>query len=104
MFYPNTRDIKMQMKGFPAGSVVKNLSADAGDMGSIPDKIPHATEQLSQCTAIEPVPQSLGTTTREATTVRSPHTTARKKPAQQHRPSRAKNKADYFKNANEDNN
>ena len=55
MFYPNIYDIKMQMKGFPGGSVVKNRSANSGDMDSIPDKIPHATEKLSQCTTIEPV-------------------------------------------------
>ena len=36
--------------GFPGGSVVKNLSASAGDMGSISGrttKVPHATGQLS---------------------------------------------------------
>ena len=55
MFYPNIYDIKMQMKGFPGGSALKNWSANSGDMGSIPDKIPHATEKLSQCTTIEPV-------------------------------------------------
>ena len=37
--------------------MVKNLPANAGDMGSIPSpgKIPHATEQLSPCaTTTEP--------------------------------------------------
>ena len=38
--------------------MVKNLPANAGDVGSIPDsgKIPHAVERLSPCaTATEPV-------------------------------------------------
>ena len=47
-------------RGFPGGSVVKNLPASAGDTGSIPGPgrchMPHATEPLSSCTApIEPV-------------------------------------------------
>ena len=29
--------IEIKFRGFPGGSVVKNLSANAGDMGSIPD-------------------------------------------------------------------
>ena len=43
---------------FPGGSVVKSLPANAGDRGLTPWswKIPHATEQLSQCTiTVEPV-------------------------------------------------
>ena len=34
--------------GFPAGAVVENLPANAGDTGSSPGlgKIPHAAEQL----------------------------------------------------------
>ena len=41
-------------------------------------KIPCASEQLSPCaTTIVPGPSSLGPTTREATTVRSPHTETR---------------------------
>ena len=42
----------MHFQGFPGGTVVKNLPANAGDMGSIPwsRKIPHAMEQLSPCT------------------------------------------------------
>ena len=54
------------MKGFPGGSVVKNLSANAGDMGSIPDKTPHATEQLSQCTTIELCSRAWGATSTKA--------------------------------------
>ena len=41
---------KLIQKDFPGGSVVKNLSYNAGDSGSIPDwkaKIPYAMEQLS---------------------------------------------------------
>ena len=32
---------------FPGGPVIKNLSANAGDMGSIPGSISHAVEQLT---------------------------------------------------------
>ena len=49
---------KTSGRGFPGGSVVKNLPASAGVTGSIPGpgKIPHASEQLSPCaTTIEPV-------------------------------------------------
>ena len=81
------------MKGFPGGSVVRNLPANAGDVGVIPElgRFPLATEQLSPyTTTIEPALQSLGamtaeahmlqipcSATREATAVTSPHTTAR---------------------------
>ena len=52
--------------GFPGGTVVENLPANAEDMGSSPGKgkIPHATEQLSPCdtttepTHLEPVPHN----------------------------------------------
>ena len=51
---------KTSVEGFPAGSVVKNPPANAGDMGSIaPEhgKIPYTSDQLSLCTtAIGPVP------------------------------------------------
>ena len=56
--FPNF-PVKRHYGGFPGGSVVKNLPANAGDMGLIPGwswNIPHATEQLSPCTtATEPV-------------------------------------------------
>ena len=40
--------------------MVKNLSANAGDMGLIPGNISHAAKQLSLCTpTIEPVLYSL---------------------------------------------
>ena len=47
-----------QVRGFPGGSVVKNPSANAGDMGGILMwGIPHAMEQLNPCaTSTEPVP------------------------------------------------
>ena len=72
-----------------------------------PGKIPHAVEQLNWwATTTEPVlqspgaanteahvPQSPSSTTEEATAMRSLHpTTGGKKPAQQQRPSTAKNK------------
>ena len=47
--------IKDQVTGFPAGSVVKNQFANAGDTGSIPS-LGRSHMQLSPCTAtIEPV-------------------------------------------------
>ena len=38
---------KNRNRDFPGGPEVKNLPTDAGAMGSIPVKIPHASEQLS---------------------------------------------------------
>ena len=45
------RTVSKRLHAFPGGSVVKNLPANEGDMGSVPDlgKIPHATEQLIPC-------------------------------------------------------
>ena len=47
------------MRDFPHGPVVKNLSCNAGDTGSIPGwgtKIPHAAGQLSlRAATTEPV-------------------------------------------------
>ena len=42
---------KMIFRDFPGGPMVKNLPA--GVMGSVPDpeRLPHAVEQLSPCTA-----------------------------------------------------
>ena len=61
-------------EGFPDGSVVKNLPANAGDMDSIPglgqSHMPQA--QLSPfATTIEPVLESLGTSTTEPTDPRA---------------------------------
>ena len=58
---------------FPGGPVVKNLSCNAGDSGSIPgrgDEVLHATGQLS-----------LHTATTEPVRVTIRHTTTREKPA-----------------------
>ena len=100
-------------QGFPGGSVVKNLPANGGDMGSIPD--PEWSRMLSLCiTTMEPVLWSRGTAAietvhrpgscsarREATVMRGLHaatrkktplTTTREKPVWQWRPSTAKNK------------
>ena len=44
-------------RGFPGGTVVKNLPANAGDTGSSPGlgRIPHAAEQLNpRATTTEP--------------------------------------------------
>ena len=64
---PGTMDLYCALllpsQGFPGGSVIKNLPANAGDTGLIPIwKIPHAVEQLSLCaTTTEPVLQGPGT-------------------------------------------
>ena len=50
---------------FPAGSVVKNMAAKAGDMGSIPDQ--HAAELSPYAITIEPVLESLGAAPTEPT-------------------------------------
>ena len=63
--------MKSDQEGFPGGSVVKNLLANAGDTGSIPG--PGGSH------------------------VRSPRTPTREKPVQQQRPSTAKNKLFFFK-------
>ena len=42
--------LKLNRWGFPGGTVVKNLPANAEDKGSIPGPGRHATEQLSPCT------------------------------------------------------
>lgn len=58
------------LEDFPGGPVVKNPPAHTGDTGSIPGlgtKIPHATGQLSLCSATtEPVLQSPEATTTKA--------------------------------------
>ena len=67
---------------FLGGPVVKNPPANAGDSGSIPGPGRFQMEQLSpHATATEAhAIQSLSTTTREATTVRGPHTAAAEGP------------------------
>ena len=79
---------KKEREGFPGGSVVKNLAANAGDKGSIPDlgrshmllslcSRAGETRLLSPYAATEArVPYSLRST-REATTMRSLHTATR---------------------------
>ena len=71
-----------QSRDFPGGPVVESLPSSAVDVGSIPGwrtKIPHASGQLSPCTASREKPTccnywahvlwSLHTTTREACTL-----------------------------------
>ena len=71
-----------ESQGFPGGSVVKSLPANAGDTGSIPDPgrshmpggniCPYATTTEPTCTPSEACAlQSLCAETREATTMRS---------------------------------
>ena len=72
--------IKNNILAFPGGSVVKNLPANAGDVGSISGlgMILHTLEQLSHCTtAPEPVLSSLGGATTEACVPWSPCSGAR---------------------------
>ena len=57
IFYTIYEMLKVLLKGFPGGTVVKKVPANAGDMGSSlgSGRIPHATEQLSPCaTTTEP--------------------------------------------------
>ena len=84
--------LKYSLLGFPGGSLVKNPQANAGDTGSIPwsRKIPHAMEQLSPCTAMEPTrrsnwrlsEESPCLATRGATEMRSPLVATREDPPQ----------------------
>ena len=60
----------LEIRGFAADSVVKNLPANTGDTEFHPwsRKIPHAAEQLSQCTTtIEPVLSRQGILTTDPT-------------------------------------
>ena len=69
---------------FPGGSVVKDLSANTGDIGLIPGRgrFPHAPERLSQCVGtaepvcLEPVLYN----------EKPPLSTTREKPAQKEDP------------------
>ena len=79
---------KKEREGFPGGSVVKNLAANAGDQGSTPDlgrthmllslrSRAGETQLLSPYATTEArAPYSLRST-REATTMRSLHTATR---------------------------
>ena len=65
-----------QNRGFHGSSVVKNLPANAGDMGSIPDPERSLTLQSNWATTdTEPVLQSLESATRQATALSSLRTT-----------------------------
>ena len=76
-------------RDFPGGPVDKHPPANAGDLSLIP----HLSEQLSWCvTTPKPELWSLCSGTIDATAVRSWSTETREKPAQQQRPSTAKNK------------
>ena len=85
------KKIKTQSTGFPGGPVVRNLPASAGNIDSIAglershmlrSNEAHAPQLLNPCaTALEAYTrQSLCSTTREGTAIRSPHTTAREQP------------------------
>ena len=65
-------------RDFPGGSVIKNLSASAGDMGSIPDLGGSLCRATSLCAiTIEPVLQSPCATTTQAHSLHSPCSTTR---------------------------
>ena len=60
------------IQGFPGGSVVKNLPADAGDTGSNPDPGRSHMPQSSHCVAAtEPLLLRPRSATRKTTTTRS---------------------------------
>ena len=49
---PAKNALKVLLKDFPGGPMVKNLPCNAGDAGFIPGRgteIPHAVRQLSPC-------------------------------------------------------
>ena len=96
--------LRIAPQGFPGGAVVENLPANAGDTGSSPGLGRSHMPQRSQARE----PQLLGlrvcslcSATREAATVRGPHTAMKSGPrlpqleealAQKKRPNTAKNK------------
>ena len=66
----HTTTVKILLRDFPGGAVVKNLPYNAGDVGLIPDKgtkVPHAAGQLSPRAANyrAHVPWTLRAATRE---------------------------------------
>ena len=96
--------LKMRLGGFPGGTVVENLPANAGDTGSSPGL--GRSHMLRSGWAREPQPLSLRvwslcSATREAAIVRGPHTAMKSGPrlpqlekalAQKRRPNTAINK------------
>ena len=68
--------------GFPCGSAVKNLPADAGVTGSVPvlrrSRMPWRNQVCAPAT--EPMIYSLCPTTREASAMGSPHTATKSRP------------------------
>ena len=74
------KSVKRDKGDFPGGLVVKNLSCNAGDVGSIPGpvtNIPHAPGQISPSAATtEPSRHNY-----RAHVLWSPRTTIREKPA-----------------------
>ena len=63
--------LRTDYRSIPGGPVVKNLPAKAGDVGSVPGKIPRMEEQPSLCaTTTEPVLWSLRATTLEPRALR----------------------------------
>ena len=82
---------KINCRGFPGGSVVKNLPANAGDMGSVSDV--GGSHMLQSNKA--PVPQLLSLHALEPVHCNrrvAPLATTREKSTQQQSPSIAKNK------------
>ena len=82
---PAIKNLSSNVGDFPGGPVVQNLPSNVGHMGSISGwktEIPHVLRQLSPCTTTTEacVPYSLCSTTREASTMRTPLTTLEKSP------------------------
>ena len=74
-----------ERRDFPGGAMVRNLPANAGDMGSIPGqgtKTPHASGQLNPRTAATEAwaPWRPCSATREATAMRRLHTASGEQP------------------------
>ena len=67
---------------FPGGPVVESPSVNAGDMGSMPGPGRPTDRGATKpgATTTEPELGSLCSATREATTMRSPHTATKRKP------------------------
>ena len=78
----------MHVQGFPSGSVAKNLPANAGDAGSIPD--PGRPTGYSACALQQEKPEQWEA--RSLKLEQPPLTTTRVKPEQQWRPNTAKSK------------
>ena len=71
--YWKEKNVLRDIQGFPGGSVVKNLPADEGDRGSVPDPGRFPVPQTNDCVATpEPLLLRPCSATRKTTAMRSP--------------------------------